>query len=168
MDTQFLSMAHHISNISLQVFTRSLSQLQLSWLIATHNIASGLARIAAYWQLQDIMGTGMPSDSLWDLPKIEGDSIVMPFTQVLRWLTHLIDDTHGLNSLINDIYGHNNQKGKSSNHDSDKASIRKNFKNWHGKTGLPSNSEEKTTRLANAKCVKGPVFCSSTACRWKS
>jgi hypothetical protein len=141
MDTQFLSMAQHITNISQQVFTRSLSQPQVSWLMATHSIAPGLARIAAYWQLQDIMDKGMPSGSFWYLPEIEGDSIVLPFTQVLRWLTHLIDDTHGLDSLIDDIYGHDNEQGKSSNHNSDKASIRKNLKNWQTKSGASKTAK---------------------------
>lgn len=141
MDTQFLSMAQHITNISQQVFTRSLSQPQVSWLMATHSIAPGLARIAAYWQLQDIMDKGMPSGSFWYLPEIEGDNMVLPFTQVLRWLTHLIDDTHSLDSLINDIYGNDNSEGKSSNHNSDKASIRKNLKNWQTKSGASKTAK---------------------------
>ena len=141
MDTQFLSMAQHITNISQQVFTRSLSQSQVSWLMATHSIAPGLARIVAYWQLQDIMDKGMPSGSFWYLPEIKGDSMVLPFTQVLRWLTHLIDGTHSLDSLIDDIYGHDNTEGKSSNHNSDKASIRKNLKNWQTKSGASKTAK---------------------------
>jgi len=141
MDTQFLSMAQHIANISQQVFTRSLSQPQVSWLMATHSIAPALARIAAYWQLQDIMDKGMPSGSFWYLPEIEGDSMILPFTQVLRWLTHLIDGTHSLDSLIDDIYGHDNPEGKSSNHNSDKASIRKNLKNWQTKSGASKTAK---------------------------
>jgi hypothetical protein len=65
----------------------------------------------------------------------------LPFTQVLRWLTHLIDGTHGLDSLIDDIYGHDNEQDKSSNHNSDKASIRKNFKNWQTKSGASKTAK---------------------------
>lgn len=141
MDTQFLSMGQHLVNISQHVFTRSMSQPQVSWLMATHSIIPALARTAAYWQLDSIMDKGMPSGSFWYLPEEINGELKLPLAQVMDWLVHLINKSDGLEQLIESIYGSDNYVGKSRNQGTEKSSIKRNLTNWQTKPDASKTSK---------------------------
>jgi hypothetical protein len=141
MDTQFLSMGQHLVNISQHVFTRSMSQPQVSWFIATHSIIPALARTAAYWQLDSIMDRGMPSGSFWYLPEEINGELKLPLAQVMDWLVHLIDKSDGLEQLIESIYGSDDYDGNSEKHGTEKSSIKRNLINWQTKPDASKTSK---------------------------
>ena len=141
MTRQFLSMGQHLINISQHVFTRSMSQPQVSWFMATHSIIPALARTAAYWQLDSIMDKGMPSGSFWYLPEEINGELKLPLAQVMDWLVHLIDKSDGLEQLIERIYGSDNYVGKSQNQGTEKSSIKRNLINWQTKPDASKTSK---------------------------
>lgn len=73
---------------------------QIEWMLASHFFAPGLARLAAFWALQDVPDKDMPGGFFWYLPQIdeatEGARVYMPVAQVVDWLLDLMGE--GLSS----------------------------------------------------------------------
>jgi hypothetical protein len=112
------------------------SQKQLLWLLATHIYIPSIARLAAYWQSDEIMDKGMPAHLFWYLPEEINGELHLPMTQVWNWLEDLIFDPS--NTLEDQIFGHENADSKSIRLGVTRESFKRTLSNWKGATGKES------------------------------
>lgn len=113
-----------------------IEQKQLLWLLATHIYVPFIARLAAFWQGQEIMDKGMPAHQFWYLPEEVDGELQLPFVQVWNWLEDLIFDP--LNNLENQIYGQENDRAKSKRLGITRESFKRTLSNWKKTTGKES------------------------------
>ncbi len=112
------------------------SQKQLLWLLATHIYIPCFAKLAAFWQREDIMDKGMPAHLFWYLPEEIDGELHLPFTQVWSWLEDLVWDSK--NPLEDQIYGDDDLNLKSKRLGVPRESFKRNLSNWRNATGSES------------------------------
>lgn len=111
-------------------------QKQLLWLLATHIYIPCFARLAAFWQSEEIMDKGMPAHLFWYLPEEINGELHLPMTQVWSWLEDLIFDPS--NTLEDQIFGKENADSKSVRLGVTRESFKRTLSNWKGATGKES------------------------------
>jgi hypothetical protein len=141
LDTQFYSAACLQVKLNQGLFSRGLSAPQIAWLLASHVFIPAIAKVLAIWQRDKKMDVGMPSNTYWYLPKVEKGQLTLPVAQVLDWLNSLMSVSGTDDFLIDQVYGSDNKNGKSRRLNIDKASLKKNMRNWRTKV-----SPAKTTQ----------------------
>jgi hypothetical protein len=112
------------------------SQKQLLWLLATHIYIPSLAKLAAFWQREDIMDKGMPANLFWYLPEEINGELHLPITQVWNWLEDLIFDPS--NTLEDQVFGAENEESKSKRLGITRESFKRTLSNWKKTTGKES------------------------------
>jgi hypothetical protein len=112
------------------------SQKQLLWLLATHIYIPSLAKLAAFWQREDIMDKGMPANLFWYLPEEINGELHLPITQVWNWLEDLIFDPS--NTLEDQVFGAENKESKSKRLGITEESFKRTLSNWKKTTGKES------------------------------
>ncbi len=114
------------------------SQKQLLWLLATHIYIPCFAKLAAFWQREDIMDKGMPANLFWYLPEEIDGELHLPITQVWSWLEDLVLDSENSLPLEDQIYGEDNLDLKSKRLGVSRESFKRTLSNWKGATGKES------------------------------
>jgi len=112
------------------------SQQNLLWLLATHIYIPCFAKLAAFWQREDIMDKGMPANLFWYLPEEIDGELHLPITQVWSWLEDLVLDSE--NPLEDQIYGKDNLDLKSKRLGVSRESFKRTLSNWKKATGKES------------------------------
>jgi len=135
-DSQALDLSVVSLKLSQSLNTGVLEQKQLLWLLATHIYVPFIARLAAFWQSQEIMDKGMPAHKFWYLPEEVGGELQLPFVQVWNWLEDLVFDPS--NNLEEQIYGQENDRAKSKRLGITRESFKRTLSNWKKTTGKES------------------------------
>jgi hypothetical protein len=80
--------------VELNTWTFDADQRQILWMILGYSYFPGIARHAAFWNLEGAMDKGMPGGRFWYLPElrdVDGKiSIYLPVAQVVDWLLDLL------------------------------------------------------------------------------
>lgn len=136
----FDSQARDLSMVSLKLSQTLnvgvIEQKQLLWLLATHIYIPFFARLAAFWQSQDIMDKGMPAHLFWYLPEEVNGELQLPITQVWNWLEDLIFDPKS--TLEDQIYGIENSSAISKRLGVTRESFKRTLSNWQKASGKES------------------------------
>lgn len=109
--------------LELKTWTFDASYKQVVWQLVSHSYIPGIARVMAYWNLENITDKGMPGGHFWYLPTETENSlnVNMPVMQVCSWLLDLLgiplDQMREVNlknssseNLIRNIYNWKNGK----------------------------------------------------------
>lgn len=80
--------------LKCRTWTFAADDRQVVWVLASHFFVPGLARLAAFWSLEEAPDKGMPGGQFWYLPQlkadVEGARVHMPVAQVMDWLLDLM------------------------------------------------------------------------------
>ena len=78
--------------LELNTWTYNADAKQVIWHLVSHSYIPGIARIMAFWNLDDITDKGMSGGRFWYLPTETEDHlrVMMPVEQVCDWLIDLI------------------------------------------------------------------------------
>lgn len=88
------SMADAYKSVELSTWTFDADERQILWTLLGYFFIPGLARHAAFWNLESPLDQGMPGGRFWYLPEFQetdGDlSLYLPVVQVVDWLLDLL------------------------------------------------------------------------------
>ncbi len=88
------SMADAYKCVELSTWTFNADQRQILWTLLGYFFIPGIARHAAFWNLESPLDQGMPGGCFWYLPEFqetEGNrSLYLPVAQVVDWLLDLL------------------------------------------------------------------------------
>lgn len=119
--------SNHHKHLELNTWTGGASDRQVAWYLASRSIVPTLARLMAFWDVDEALAPGMPTGQFWFLPTINSQTgqIELPLPKVVDWLI----DLHGL--PINQVQQHlgSDEDAKRGRQDS----LLRNLYNW--KTG---------------------------------
>lgn len=80
--------------LELNTWTFAADERQILWMLLGYFYMPGLARRAAFWNLEEALDKGMPGGRFWYLPEpreVEGkQSLYLPVAQVVDWLLDLL------------------------------------------------------------------------------
>ena len=89
-----MDLANFNKNLELNTWTFAADKRQVLWTLLSHSYAPGIARIAAFWNLEAPLDKGMPGGRFWYLPEsreVGGKpSLYLPVAQVVDWLLDLL------------------------------------------------------------------------------
>lgn len=81
--------------LELNTWTFAADERQILWMLLGYFYMPGLARRAAFWNLEGALDKGMPGGRFWYLPEVRevnGEpSLFLPVAQVVDWLLDLLD-----------------------------------------------------------------------------
>lgn len=93
----FLDLASFNKNLELNIWSFAADKRQVLWMLLGYSYAPCIARMAAFWNLEEALDKGMPGGRFWYLPEpreVDGKpSIYPPAAQVLDWLLDLLGMT---------------------------------------------------------------------------
>ncbi len=88
------SLADAYKSVELSTWTFNADQRQILWMLLGYFYITGLARHAAFWNLDSPLDQGMPGGRFWYLPEfreVDGrPSLYLPVAQVVDWLLDLL------------------------------------------------------------------------------
>lgn len=80
--------------LELNTWTFAADERQILWMLLGYFYIPGLARRAAFWNLEEALDKGMPGGRFWYLPEfreVDGKpSLFLPLAQVVDWLLDLL------------------------------------------------------------------------------
>ena len=88
------SMADAYKSVELNTWTFDADKRQILWTLLGYFFIPGLARHAAFWNLDSPLDQGMPGGRFWYLPEFQDTqgnrSLYLPVAQVVDWLLDLL------------------------------------------------------------------------------
>ena len=85
-----LDLANFNKNLELNSWTFAADKSQVLWMLLGYSYAPSIARMAAFWNLDEALDKGMPGGRFWYLPEpreVDGKpSLYLPVAQVVDWL----------------------------------------------------------------------------------
>lgn len=88
------SMADAYKSVELSTWTFDADERQILWTLLGYFFIPGLARHAAFWNLESPIDQGMPGGRFWYLPEFQetdgNRSLYLPVAQVVDWLLDLL------------------------------------------------------------------------------
>lgn len=88
------SMVDAYKSVELSTWTFDADQRQILWTLLGYFFIPGLARHAAFWNLDSPLDQGMPGGRFWYLPEVQETdgslSLYLPVAQVVDWLLDLL------------------------------------------------------------------------------
>ena len=88
------SMADAYKSVELSTWTFDADERQILWTLLGYFFIPGLARHAAFWDLDSPLDQGMPGGRFWYLPEFQetdgNRSLYLPVAQVVDWLLDLL------------------------------------------------------------------------------
>ena len=88
------SMADAYKSVELSTWTFDADERQILWTLLGYFFIPGLARHAAFWNLESPLDQGMPGGRFWYLPEFQetdgNRSLYLPVAQVVDWLLDLL------------------------------------------------------------------------------
>lgn len=88
------SMADAYKTVELSTWTFDADERQILWTLLGYFFIPGLARHAAFWNLDSLLDQGMPGGRFWYLPEFQetdgNRSLYLPVAQVVDWLLDLL------------------------------------------------------------------------------
>ncbi|MCM8623984.1 MAG: ankyrin repeat domain-containing protein [Candidatus Accumulibacter sp.] len=88
------SMADAYKSVELSTWTFDADERQILWTLLGYFFIPGLARHAAFWNLDSPLDQGMPGGRFWYLPEFQetdgNRSLYLPVAQVVDWLLDLL------------------------------------------------------------------------------
>lgn len=88
------SMADAYKSVELSTWTFDADERQILWTLLGYFFIPGLARHAAFWNLESPLDQGMPGGRFWYLPEFQetdgNRSLYLPVAQVVDWLLDLM------------------------------------------------------------------------------
>jgi len=92
-----MDLANFNKAVEQNTWTFNADQRQILWMILGYSYVPGIARHAAFWNVEDALDKGMPGGRFWYLPelrKVDGKtSLYLPVVQVVDWLLDLLGIT---------------------------------------------------------------------------
>jgi hypothetical protein len=89
-----LDLANFNKNLELNSWTFAADKSQVLWMLLGYSYAPSIARMAAFWNLDEALDKGMPGGRFWYLPEpreVDGKpSLYLPVAQVVDWLLDLL------------------------------------------------------------------------------
>ncbi|PKG93144.1 hypothetical protein [Paraglaciecola sp. MB-3u-78] len=92
LSTHIVNFALFQKALELKTWTFNADAKQVIWQLISHSYVPGIARVMAFWHLDDVTDKGMPGGRFWYLPTETEDRlrVMMPVEQVCAWLLDLI------------------------------------------------------------------------------
>lgn len=89
-----LDLANFNKNLELNTWTFAADKRQVLWMLQGYSYAPAVARMAAFWNLNEALDEGMPGGRFWYLPEpreVDGKpSLHLPVAQVVDWMLDLL------------------------------------------------------------------------------
>lgn len=89
-----MDLANFNKNLELNTWTFAADKRQVLWMLLGYSYAPGIARMAAFWNLEEALDKGMPGGRFWYLPEPREaggkPSLYLPVAQVVDWLLDLL------------------------------------------------------------------------------